>query len=84
MPAYPETKTRYAAIDDAIERDEQGLDLALSPVQLLWNQEPVRLVVFAEREIFDAALRFPRGKAALEITLEADRCLVPLLGCLGE
>ena len=41
---------RRAAVDDAVEGGEQGLDLARSPVQLLGDQQPVRRVVFAERE----------------------------------
>ena len=41
-------------------------------------------IVFAEREVFDPALRFPFGKAVLEVTLEAGCGLVALFGRLGE
>ena len=75
---------RRAAPDDAIERGEQGFDLALSPVQQLWNQEAVRIVVLAEAEVFDPALLFPCGKAALKIALEAGRGLIAFLRRLGE
>src|SRR3984885_10747535 len=74
---------RRAAPDDAIERGEQGFDLALSPVQQLWNQEAVRIVVLAEAEVFDPALLFPCGKAALKIALEAGRGLIAFLRRLG-
>ena len=55
---------RRAAADDAVEGGEQGVDLALAPVQLLGDQEPVRGVVLAERESADAALGLPVGQAA--------------------
>ena len=75
---------RRAARDDAIEGGEQGLDLALSPVELLGDQEPVGRVVFAEREGLDAAVELPFGKAAPQIALDAGGGLVALLGRLGE
>ena len=71
-------------VDDAVEGGEQGLDLALSPVQLLGDQQPVRRVVLAEREVVDAASSLPFGKAAPQIALDAGRGLVALLGGLGE
>ena len=57
---------RRAALDDAIEGGEQGLDLARSPVQLLGDQQPVWRVVFAKREVIDAARWLPSrpGSAA--------------------
>ena len=50
---------RRAALDDALEGGEQGLDLALAPVQLLGDQQPVGRVVFAEREVVDASVGLP-------------------------
>src|SRR5262249_58750352 len=41
-------------------------------------------VVFAKQEVVDAAPSFLFGKAAPKIALEAGRCLVALLGSLGE
>ena len=64
---------RRAAPDDAVEGGEQGLDLARSPVQLLGDQQPVGRVVFAEREVVDAALALPFGQAAPQIALDARR-----------
>ena len=40
--------------------------------------------VFAEREFDNAVLRLPFGKASLKITLDSSRCLISLLGSLGE
>ena len=50
---------RRAALDDAVEGGEQRLDLALAPIQLLGNQQPVGRVLFAEREVVDPALAPP-------------------------
>ena len=55
-----------------------------SPVQLLGDQQPVGRVVLAEREVIDAALTLPIGKAAPQVALDAGRGLVALLGRLGE
>ena len=75
---------RLAACDDAIEGGEQGLDLALAPVQFLGNQKPVGRVLLARRERVDAVSMLPRSKAASEVKLQAGRGLVALLGGLGE
>ena len=82
--ARDQHQLRRAAADDAVEGGEQGLDLALSPVELLGDQEPVGRVVFAEREVVDAALGLPFGQAAPQIALQAGGGLVALLGGLGE
>ena len=71
---------RRAALDDAVEGGEQGLDLARPPVQFLGDQQPVGRVVLAEREVVDAAAGFPFGQAAPQIALDAGRGLVALLG----
>ncbi|MGY4421935.1 hypothetical protein ACVWY2_004384 [Bradyrhizobium sp. JR6.1] len=42
------------------------------------------MVLFAERKMFDSALGFPFGEAALEIALEAGGGLVAILGSLGQ
>ena len=75
---------RPAAGDDAVEGAEQGLDLALSPIQFLGNQKPVGCVLLAQRESVDPVLSLPCGKAAPEVALQAGRGLVALLGGLGE
>src|ERR1700693_2846372 len=69
---------------NAIECSEQGVDFGFSPVQFLWNQQPVRRVMFAKREFVDATLRFPFSETALKVTLDASRCLIALLRRLGE
>ena len=48
--ARDQNQLRRAALDHAIEGGEQGLDLALSPVQLLRDHEPGGRVAFAERK----------------------------------
>jgi hypothetical protein len=50
---------RGAAVDDAIEGGEQGLDLPSPTVQFLGNQEPVGRVVFAERKVVNLLPRLP-------------------------
>ena len=44
---------------DAVEGLEQGVDLALPPVQLLRDHQPIRCVLSAERERVDPAGRLP-------------------------
>src|SRR5438270_56812 len=73
-----------AARDNAVERGEQGRDLALAPVQFLGNQEPIGRVLFAEREVADAAPRFPFSQTAPKIARHAGRALITVLGGLGE
>src|SRR5258708_2325593 len=68
----------------AVESREQVLDFGFSPVQFLRNQQPIRRVVFAQREFVDAMMRFPFSKTAPKVTLEASRCLIALLSRLGE
>src|SRR5262245_25470443 len=79
-----EQQLRPAVSHDAVEGGEQGLDLGCSAVQFLRNQQPVRRVVFAKRKLVDAAPTLPFGKTAPQITLNAGRRLVALLGSLGE
>src|ERR1700730_6650443 len=67
-----------------IQRSEHHVDFGFSPVQFLWNQQPVWRVMFAKQEFVDAMLRFPFSKTAPKITLEASRCLIALLSRLGE
>ena len=61
MPEYPETSTNsgLAAGNNAVESGEQGVDLAVSPVQLLGNHQAIRSVVSARREIVDTPLGVP-------------------------
>ena len=75
---------RPAGGDDAVEGGEQGIDLALSPVELLGDQRPVRCVPLAQREGVDPAVSLPFSKAASEVVLQAGCGLVALLGGLGE
>jgi hypothetical protein len=75
---------RHAALDDAVEGGEQGLDLARSPVQLLRDQQAVGRVILRKREIVDPVPKLPFGKAVPEIPLCAGCGLVTLLGDLGE
>jgi len=75
---------RRAAFNDPIERGDQGVDLALPPIQLLGYQQPVRRVVFTQWEGIDAALTLPVGEAMLQIMLNTGGRLVALFGRLGE
>ena len=50
---------RRAALDDAIEGREQGLDLALPAVQLLGDQQPIGRVVLAQWELIDVPAELP-------------------------
>ena len=78
--ARDEHELGRTAVDDAIERGEQGLDVACPSVQLLRDQQPVGYVMFAERKVVDASFGVPLGEAAPKIALQAGRGLVPLLG----
>src|ERR1700746_3802314 len=75
---------RHTTVDDAIEGCEQGLDFALSPVELFGDQQKIRCVVLAEREITDVVSGLPVTEAASEIALEAASCLITVLSRLGE
>jgi len=82
--AGDQNELRRAALDDAVEGGEQGLDLVRSSVQLLGDQQPVGRIVRAEREVIDAAVSLPIGQTALEIARHSGGSLVALLGRLGE
>ena len=69
---------------DTVEGGEQGVDLGLPPIQLLWDPQSVRRVGDAQRERIDAAGRFPFRQAPPKIGLDACGGLVALLGGLGE
>src|SRR5215472_154613 len=56
-----------ATIDDAIEGGEQGVDLAFPPVEFLWDQQAVGLVLFAEWEVVYPTLRLPFGQASAKV-----------------
>src|SRR5882762_1547875 len=75
---------RLAPGYNALEGSEQGVDFGFSPVQFLWNQQPIRCVMFAKREFIDAMLRFPFSETAPKITLDAGGRLIALLSRLGE
>src|SRR5262244_2556362 len=65
-----------AALDDAIEGDEQRLDLELPPVEFLGNTQPVGCVVFAEWEVLNPVLGLPLSLATAKVALEAGGGLV--------
>src|ERR1700686_3573697 len=75
---------RWTTVDHTIEGGEQGLDLALPPVELLGNQEPVGRVVFTEREVINPAVRLPFHQAAANVALEPACGLIAVLSRLGE
>ena len=54
--ARDQHQLRRAAVDDAIEGGEQGLDLALPSVKFLRDQQPVRRVALAKCEMVDPPL----------------------------
>ena len=65
---------RPAARDDAIERGEQGVDLAVPPVQLLGDHEAIRSVMSAGSEVVDDIRRTPIATGSAE-----DRSQLPPL-----
>jgi len=69
---------------DPVESCEHCVDLALSPIQLFWNQHSVRRVVRAQREWIDASMRLLFREAPPNIGFEAGGGLVALLGVFGE
>ena len=75
---------RSATANDAVEGGEEGVNLAVPPVQLLGDREAIRGVVSARSEVIDPALGLPLGQAAPKIALNSHRCLIPLLRRLGE
>ena len=50
-----------AARHHTVEGREQRVDLARAPVELLRDQQSVRQIVPADRELLDAAVRLPFG-----------------------
>src|SRR6201986_3140577 len=57
---------------DPVEGCEQGVNLALSTIELFGNQQPVWKVSLAKRKLVDVVLRLPLVKATPKITLHAD------------
>jgi hypothetical protein len=74
---------RHPAPDDAVEGGNQHLDVARPSIQVVGDQQPVRCVVLAKREIVDAAPKLPLGKTTPQIPLHTGCCLITLLGHLG-
>ena len=64
--ARDEHELGRTAVDDAIERGKQGLDVACPSVQLLRDQQPVGYVMFAERKVVDASFGVPLGRGSGE------------------
>src|SRR5215470_17355650 len=83
MPEYPETCTN-SGTPVLMMRSKQESNLTISSVQLFGDQQLVRRVLQAEREVIDAAARFPFRQAALQIALDTTGGLVTIHGCLGE
>ncbi len=75
---------RPAAGYYTVESAEQHANLRFAPVQFLRNQQPVWRVLFTKRELVNATLLFPFDKTAAKIHLDSNRCLIALLGRLGE
>ena len=69
---------------DALEGREQGVDLALPPVQPLRDHEAVRGVVHAGRERVDPSGRLPCCLAPAKVSLDPSGGLIALLGGLRE
>src|SRR6202035_1394073 len=74
-----EHQLRGAVGHDTVEGSEQRVNLALSAIQMLRDQQPVRYIVSAELERLDAAVRLPFLQAAPEIASNASGGLIPLL-----
>jgi len=68
----------------AVEGPQQLVDLAAAAIQLPWDEEPVRDVALADRELVDPALRGPLPLAGFEIRFQAESALVPFLGRLRQ
>src|SRR3954471_15100050 len=79
-----EYQLRRATAHHTLEGGEQSVDLVGSPVQFLWNHQPVWRVALARLEFVNAASSLPFSKAAPKITLHAARSLIPLLSSLGK
>src|SRR6185437_6394396 len=73
-----EHQLRPTAGYDAIKGSEQSINLSISSVQFLGNQQMVWRVVFGKREFVDTAPSFPISKTAPKITRHAGRCLIAL------
>ena len=73
-----------AVVHNSVEDRDQGANLALPAVELLWDQQSVRSVVCAQRKCLDTAGRLPFSQAAPQIGLDAGSGLVARLGGLGE
>src|SRR2546422_208070 len=68
----------------AVEGPQQLVDLAAAAIQLPWDEEPVRDVALADRELVDPALRGPLPLAGFEIRFQTESALVPFLGRLRQ
>ena len=69
---------------DPVKGRKQGIDLALPPVQLLWDQQSVRRVVSAQGEWIDATMRLPFRQAPPKIGFQTRSGLIALLRIFGE
>src|SRR5260370_27468127 len=75
---------RPAAGYNAVEGSEQGVDFRFSPVQFLWNQQPVWYVLLSKRKLINPVPRFPFIQTPPKIARSAGCCLIALLSRLGE
>jgi hypothetical protein len=74
-----EHQLRDAVGHDTVEGSEQCLNLALSAVKLLRDEQPVRYIVSAELERVDVAVRLKFRQPAPKIAGNASGGLIPLL-----
>src|SRR6266436_4716806 len=79
-----EHQLRGAVGHDPVEGSEQCFNLALSAVKLLRNEQPVRRILYAERELVDPPERLPCCQAPAKISLDAGGSLVAVLGGLRK
>src|SRR6516225_3202511 len=86
MPEYPETSTN-SGTPVLMMRSKQESNVAISrsrPYSFSGISSRFGRVLQAEREVIDAAARFPFRQAASQIALDTAGGLVTILGCLGE
>src|SRR5690348_2476201 len=75
---------RRGTSHDTLERREQDLDLALTPVKFLRNEQPVWRVALAQREVIDASVDLELRETPPQVSLQASRGLIALVCCFRE
>jgi hypothetical protein len=64
---------------DTVEGRQQGIDFGGSSVQLLRNEQPVRLVVLTKREFVNATAQLPLHLTTMQVGLDAAGGLITFL-----